>query len=379
MQVHIDITELVGNPVRTGVQRVVRETLRHWPAEDELVMCRYDAAIDALVLVPPEARAVLLEEEDEFVGAPVEMLRARLAEILAASPVQTTPESGIKVLIPEVFFDERRTRFYLRKLSAEPDSVLVFFHDFIPWLRPDDIGVERSGALMPYIRLAQHTRNAAFNSAATNDDWRLRILREPERSGMIVPLGADGLGLEPQRFSASRKTYVCLGSIDGRKNQNLVVRAFRQLWREGCTARLVVVGQAFESAGEIAREVLAARDEPLFDYVEHASDDKVKDILRQARATIYASVVEGFGLPPVESLAAGIPVIATTKVPSLAGLHGQGTILIDTPQPEGIVAAVRALSDDAFARRTWDAAAQLRLPTWRGFGRAMNEWVRSVA
>lgn len=379
MQVHIDITELVGNPVRTGIQRVVRETLRHWPGDDELVMCRYDRELDALVLVPPEAREVLLEETPGLAAASVDVLRERLAAILEGASAELAPQTGIRVLIPEVFFDERRCRFYLRKLADEPDSVLMCFYDFIPWLRPDDIGVERSGGLMHYIRVAQHTRYAAFISAETGDDWRLRILRKPEASGVVVPLGSDGLGLERQFFSASKHTYVCLGSIDGRKNQNLVVRAFRQLWSEGSKARLVVIGHAFNSASEAAREVFAARAEPLFEYIERASDDAVKDILRRARATIYVSAVEGFGLPPVESLAVGIPVIATRQVPSVSGLDGQGAILIDSPDPKGIVAAVKALDDNAFARKTWDAAAQLRLPTWRGFGQAMNEWVRSVA
>ncbi len=379
MRVYIDITELVGNPVRTGVQRVVRETLRHWPAGDDLVMCRYDPNLDALVRVPPEARALLLDEDADLAHASVDVVRTRLSKMFQASVPEPVPQTGVRILIPEVFFDERRCRFYLRKLAAEPDSVMMCFYDFIPWLRPDDIGVERAASLMPYIRVAQHTRHAAFISAETGEDWRLRILRKPEASGVVVPLGSDGLGLERQRFAKSKQAYVCLGSIDGRKNQHLVVRAFRQLWSEGSKARLIVVGHAFDSAGEIAREVLAARDEPLFDYVEQASDEAVKGILRKARATIYASVVEGFGLPPVESLAAGIPVIATSKVPSVVGLHGRGAILIDSPQPDAIVAAVRALSDDAFARQTWDAAAQLRLPTWRGFGQAMNDWVRRVA
>jgi glycosyltransferase involved in cell wall biosynthesis len=112
-----------------------------------------------------------------------------------------------------------------------------------------------------------------------------------------------------------------------------------------------------------------------FHYLGHASDSAIRDVLRQVRATIFVSAEEGFGIPPFESLAAGIPVIASATLPSVNDLPEGGYLKIAPVSPATIGAAVEYLSVDANAARLWEEAGKLPIPTWRDFVSHLSDWL----
>ena len=371
--IYCDITELIANPVRTGIQRVVREVLRTWSSDRPLRLCRFDSSCLNLVEVPQEAIYYLIEPDAVTRRMSFGELQQRIALLVASSPVEAVP-AGVMLLAPELFFDESRCRHYLWRMEGAPDRVHILFFDFIPWLHPEVIGVERGNHLMWYIRVAQACQRAGFISDATMRDWQTRIVRDPSRTGVVLPLGTDGLRLRRQRFSAEKRDFVTLGSIDGRKNQKAILAAFQTLWADGLDVSLTLVGQMFESERSVAALLATFADEPRFRHFSAAGDSEVTTILEGARATIYASTVEGYGLPPVESLAAGIPCIASRQVPSLEAVTG-GLIALDGTSPAEIAAKVRLMADDVTAERIWGEAATLSLPTWEDFGAAVADWI----
>ena len=87
------------------------------------------------------------------------------------------------------------------------------------------------------------------------------------------------------------------------------------------------------------------------------------------------SEAEGFGLPPYEAVYAGIPAIASARLPS-AALLPTGVKLLDRMDPLSIADAVMSLLDDETARQLWAEAAQVRLPSWAEFGHALGEWAQ---
>ena len=91
---------------------------------------------------------------------------------------------------------------------------------------------------------------------------------------------------------------------------------------------------------------------------------------------LFPSEGEGFGIPPLEALHAGIPVIVSAGLPALDGLPGLGQIRLATVSVDSIADAVRSLLDEAEARRLWAEASRLHLPTWRDFSHAVAAWVQ---
>lgn len=373
--VYCDITELVGNPVRTGIQRVVREAIRNWDGQRALRLCRFDPT-RGLVELPDAVTYYLTEPDEATRSASTADIAERLSELIASHKVHDVPRDAT-IFVPEVFFDESRCRHHIWRLTQHPKRTYALFFDFIPWLHPDLIGVQRSHPLMWYLRFAQHVGNAAFISESTKRDWANRIIKDEERNGPVLPLGADGLRVSRQTYSKKKRNFVALGSIDGRKNQLSILRAFKKLWADDVDVDLTLVGGVFEAERAIRIELEECARYPNFRHIERANDADVGEILSSARATIYASTVEGYGLPPVESLYAGIPCIVSKRVPSVAHLSG-GLRFLDEGTPNEIEEQVRLLLSDAEAEKAWKEAAKLTLPTWQKFGAEVGNWVGSL-
>jgi glycosyltransferase involved in cell wall biosynthesis len=361
----IDCTELYLNPVRTGIQRVVRKLLSHWPHyRVEARVARFDPR-QGLVPITEQAVRILTDQEP---GASA-MSRNALVVALGrldhrADPLPSVP----RIFVPEVFYDSARCRFYEQRDPA------MLAYDFLPWLRPSLFSSPSMAALMPYLRLVRNARNVAYISKQTMLEYESRIARRPA-AGPVLPLGADGLRIERQVWSASRTGYVSLGSLDTRKNQHLIIEAFIRLWDAGYNVPLTLIGGAFD------RRKLwwldAVRRFPLFTWLDGASDAQVANALRAARATIYVSEAEGYGLPPVESLAAGVPVITAASCPSVAMLPPTGMLRLGHITSSAIAAAVLSLEDDRGAAIIWEEAAKVKLKTWRDFAEATATWLDS--
>lgn len=371
--VYCDITEILQNPIRTGIQRVAREILRNWDSERPLRLCRFDRTLMGLVEVAHYANYYLLEPDSYTRNHPVSWIQTQIAGLINAHDAELVPLDAT-ILIPEIFFDDLRCRHYLSRIEQYPEQIHILYYDFILWLQPDIIGVQRSHQLMWYIQVAQKVQRAAFISEATRNDWAARILRDPQRTGEILPLGADGLRLGRMTFEPRKRTFVSFGSIDGRKNQLSIIRAFKMLWDEGVPVSLTLVGRVFASETTTGAELRSCSEIPDFKHVDHATDEQVAIILSDARATIYASEAEGFGLPPVESLYAGIPCIVSRNVPSVTNLPG-GLRFLEKASPDEIAREVRLLAKDDEAERAWSEAALLKLPTWKDFGTAVARWI----
>ena len=337
-------------------------------------LARFDAA-SGLVPVPDAVLPLLTGTDPALRDAPFELVRdavaAQLENVCAPLP------AGAPVFVPELFFDPQRCAFYRDRLSRDAGSAAFLLYDFIRWLHPARVGVMETAPLMPYLALVRDAARTAFISGRTREDYARRILRgrkQAEEAGPILVLGADGLGLERQGFAPARRLFVALGSVDGRKNQDRIVAAFRLLWQAGrFDFDLALVGRVF---AQVDRRFLdaASAELPRFWYIADASDAEVRALLRQARATIYASEVEGFGLPPLESLQAGIPVVAMEGLPSLSDLPPHGQIRIAAADPATIAEAVRQLADAAVTEALWRDASRLRLRSWRDFAAEAAAW-----
>lgn len=367
-----DCTELFNNPVETGIQRVVRRLLRHWPATGPtLHVARFDPA-HGLIRISEAALEVLQESHDGSSGESIRHLRARLIEL---SPIQQPDlPAQAPVLLPEVFWEPERTAFYQKLLNARGRPILVLAYDFLPFLEPGLFTIRTGASLMGYLRIVTAATDVAFISEKTRRDYTGRVMRDPapDNAGPVFCLGSDGLTAPRQTWHAGRDSFVCIGTIEPRKKQELVIRCFQELWREGYQARLVLVGH--HSALALPPGLVDALDHPNFTWLRSASDEQLAEAMQSARATIYAPESEGFGLPPVESLHVGVPVIAYAGLPCLEGVKGGGQVRLPEVTAASLKAAVLSLMDDANARQLWKQAGALKLPGWATFSQNVADW-----
>lgn len=171
-----------------------------------------------------------------------------------------------------------------------------------------------------------------------------------------------------QRFGISRDYLLAVGSLQPRKNLIRLIRAYAKLRseNENFTPQLVIVGRKLWLADGIFAEVRKqtwAHDVILTGY---ASDQDLPKLYRQATAFVYPSLFEGFGLPPVEAMACGTPVV-TSNVSSLPEVTGEAALLIDPLDQSAIESALLEIMNDQSLRAQLreQGIEQAKKFTWR--------------
>lgn len=174
---------------------------------------------------------------------------------------------------------------------------------------------------------------------------------------------------------------LCPAATHPRKNHVRLLEAFAAIRRRGLPHRLVLTGAAGFAHGAVAE---AETRLGLGDAVVRAgvvSDAALRALTRRADAVALPSLGEGFGLPVLEGLAAGRPVL-TSAGGGTQEAAGDAAVLVDPTSVDAIAAGLeRALTDAALrarlgvvgperARRfTWDTFAERHLELWRGLAR----------
>ena len=182
------------------------------------------------------------------------------------------------------------------------------------------------------------------------------------------PRAADEAAQVRQRFGIARGFLLAVGSLQPRKNLERLIRTYARLRREqpGFAPQLVIVGRKLWLAESIFAEVSRqpwASDVILTGYV---GDDDLPALYRTASAFVYPSLFEGFGLPPLEAMACGTPVI-TSNISSLPEVAGSAALLVDPLNEQELAAALqRILNDQPLrARLRAEGVRQAAKFTWR--------------
>ena len=144
---------------------------------------------------------------------------------------------------------------------------------------------------------------------------------------------------------------LAVGNLEPRKNLATLIEAFGDLVRRGFGGLLVVAGknkyQGEQAAGTVARMGLQSR----VIFTGYVDDPTLRLLYNRAALFVYPSLYAGFGLPPLEAMACGCPVVASqaTAIPETVG---DAAILVDATSVAALADAMgRALNDPALARR----------------------------
>lgn len=277
-----------------------------------------------------------------------------------------------------------------------PLPTIVTVHDLIPLLLPEYCG---NAWVRLYTALVRATAVRAALLLTDSESSRQDIvhhLHVPERRVCAVHLAADAaycpeaspkdagqfadLGLAPGHL-------LYCGGFDVRKNLSTTLAAFAQVLRTLPDARLVLAGRLPRRDSDfapdprrLAREVGVPEDALIF--TGFASEIDLPALYRGARAMIFLSVYEGFGLTPLEAMACGTPVVVSDAA-SLPEVVGDGGILVAPMDVNAAAAAlIRLFTEDDFhaemraralrqaARFSWEATAQA---TWAAYERVMAQ------
>lgn len=213
----------------------------------------------------------------------------------------------------------------------------------------------------------KRSRILVADSEATREDLK-RFYAVEDKRIVVAPLG-----VEPEFYSMARRPepyFFCVSTLHPHKNLDNLLKAFAQFHKEMPAYKLVLTGVRGFHTQQVERTIGALG---LIDSVEltgWVERTRLHDLFRRATGLIYPSTFEGFGLPVVEAMAAGVPLACSNIEP----LHSivDGSAIEFAPGDVGAIAdAMRKLTGDTdeLVQRgrkraesfTWEATARITL------------------
>jgi len=138
--------------------------------------------------------------------------------------------------------------------------------------------------------------------------------------------------------------FLWAGSLNPRKNLPRVVEAFEKI-TEAIPHHLVLSGGLGWDSHEALRRIQNSPAHRRIHLLGHVGDDELRSLYQGATAFVYVSLMEGFGLPILEAMACGCPVI-TSNLSSMPEVAGDAAFLVDPLDTDDIGAAMHCLATD---------------------------------
>jgi glycosyltransferase involved in cell wall biosynthesis len=256
----------------------------------------------------------------------------------------------------------------MRALAAVPAArVTVLLHDTIPLDHPEFARPDMPARFLR--KLAAMSRGADRIVCATAEARR-RAEVHLARLGRVPPMVVAPLGVEtappdtaalPAGLPPNAPFLLCIGTIEPRKNHALLLDLWERMHAtrpQAVIPHLVLAGARGWSNAEVFRRLdsLPFMGQSVLECPD-LSDGALAALMLRARALLFPSLAEGFGLPPAEALALGLPVIAA-PLAALRETLGDAPTYVATDDAGGWLAAIMAAADTPARREP------LPVPGW---------------
>ncbi|MFN2454456.1 MAG: glycosyltransferase family 4 protein [Pyrinomonadaceae bacterium] len=168
------------------------------------------------------------------------------------------------------------------------------------------------------------------------------------------------------RLGVEDEFVLFVGTLEPRKNLQTLIRAFDEILRAtDKRPQLVIVGKKGWLTNDLFAGIEEADITDRLCFTGYLSDEELRALYSSCRAFVYPSLYEGFGLPPLEAMACGAPVIAS-RIESLMETTGNAARLINPASTQELAQSIIALLDDEGERRHLSEAGRKRAAefTW---------------
>lgn len=377
----VDVSHVVSSDIHTGIQRVARETVSRWIQLDPLLqLVSFDERVGAFKL--------LSENELQRMRRWRENLNPSGRSVSTRLPQEASGNALVpwdcKLIIPELPNRHRSRALRALAISGVHESLSLIAFDLTPVVAAESFPPGVAEAFCDYLSLVKRSDRISAISRQSADDFRAfaTMLAGEGLQGPAIrahPLPAVAPMLTDTQVASARDSFalrglplvLVVGSLEPRKNHLVLLEAAEHLWKRGLGFELLLVAGSSWESDEFDRyaEKLTAGGRPINVY-RRATEAELWAAYRLARFSVFPSLLEGFGLPVAESLAAGTPVI-TSRHGSMAEIAaGGGALVVDPRSVEDLEENMRLLlEDDDLLERLRREACTRDMGTWDRYAR----------
>jgi glycosyltransferase involved in cell wall biosynthesis len=273
---------------------------------------------------------------------------------------------------------------------------VVTIHDMSSFLFGGRSGTREDIRLYRFRRGLMRAERVIAVSSATHRDVEHLLGIRPERMRLVYsapdpnflerPSDPDTARRLLERFSIQQPYILYAGRIRPHKNIPRLIEAFAVVrgalenHPEYKDLRLLIIGDEISRNPEVRRAVAQTRTEQVVRFLGFVPFDTLRQFYASASVFAFPSLYEGFGLPPLEAMATGIPVV-TSAVSSLPEVVGDAAMIVNPENVFDIARGIReVLTDDALRARLIQAGhVQVRQFNWRRTAEQTLEVYREVA
>ena len=368
MRIAIDVRKLHD----FGIGRYIRNLVKHLGVLDQdteyVLLCRPQDC-DALRQLAPNFRPVADESKPysfrEQISIPARLLRHRV-------DLLHEPHYVLPPLVP------------CRSVVTIHDCIHLMFPQYLP-----------NRAAYVYARaslwMAARRAERILTASETSKSDILRYCDVPaERITVIHHAIDDRFASEPQEadIQRTRERYqldgpfaLYVGNIKPHKNLERLIDAFHLVRREGFERlKLLIIGDEISKYPRLRRAVDRYKLHKHVRFQGFVGDETLAALYRLATVFVFPSLYEGFGLPPLEAMASGTPVVAS-NTSSLPEVLGDAAVLVDPYSAQSIASGIQQVLDDPVLRETlrtrglerargysWETSVQRTLDVYRDVG-----------
>ncbi|MFW6162366.1 MAG: glycosyltransferase family 4 protein [Planctomycetota bacterium] len=241
-----------------------------------------------------------------------------------------------------------------------PVPMVVTVYDLIALRHPRL--AKRSNWVHYRLRLPRAARAARLiivpsEAVAADVSQHLGIPRSRVR---VVPLGVadrfrppapEAVAALRERHGLAEPFVLFVGNVEPKKNLPTLIRAFAAVHREGRPHRLVLAGARGWKCREVYALPASLGIEDAVRFLGYVPEAELPALYGAAEAFVFPSLVEGFGLPPLEAMACGTPVV-TSDAGALVETAGDAALRVPAHDVEALADALRRVLDDPALRET---------------------------
>jgi glycosyltransferase involved in cell wall biosynthesis len=371
MTLGIDIEQFVTDPYGTGIQRVLHQLALNWPTEVPasfvvpfrggfgLLTPEEATQLLAIPFAPRDPETDLRDLVNAFLEETV-TLTVQLGDLLAVHDGWLLPEVSY---LPSVL---QRLEIFERCM---PTAMIGY--DALPMTQPANYRFIPGTAswVSEYFRHLTRVDSVICISDYAADEITGRLRRDLRKTTIVAHPGGDHIGVRAPRVreEGAPVRFLRLGTLEARKQPVEILNGFREAIVRGANAELVFIGKPSASDQAINDTIAAAIDEGLpVTWIKHADDALVYDELH--RADVFLSIgIEGYGIPVLEAIRLGTPVI-------FGGIQPAGELMTSQGARPAAIDETTTLAEIFVEYSTHEGRETLlaeldstSVPTWKNF------------
>ena len=233
-----------------------------------------------------------------------------------------------------------------------PRKSFMTLHDVLPL---EIEGILEGERRERYITRIQNEINASAFVMTVSQYSKAQILRHfTTRNDIVVVPNASTLpkknGRLPLALSETQPYFLYTGRYEARKGIDTAIEAMLALHeKKALTTQLWLTGKRHYFNANFEALMRKATSLGIIRELGYVSDDELATLMYESRGLLYLSRSEGFGLPPLEAMTQGCPVI-TTKLTAIPEACGQAVLYVDPDHPEHVQNAILQLDQNATLR-----------------------------